>query len=425
MAEESANGVGARAGLGPFVAVLVVALLGVAFSVDLVATHVEARASGPGTAWCDQSAGVSCSAVSLNRWATVLGVPTAAWGLLAYAGFVILAVAGLRRQAFPRGPGGLLLAASVPALLFGGFLAYVMVVEVEALCPSCLGLDGVNVALVVCALLAVRGRGPLGALKDDLSVLTSNRRVGLAVVGGPLLAGLLVLLAYPRESAEAGPQLPPGTMPELPDAGTVAEPIRTDGIPCLGPEDALVVIHEFSDYQCPYCRRAHHEVRGVVERLEGRVRFCHFQHPLDMACNPRVERPFHPAACLAAAAAMGAQDQGKFWEASDLLYQNARRIDHALIRRIARSLGLDEDRVMSCIESDATRERIVRELALAHAVPVEGTPTFVVNGRIIPGALSAEDFEAVVRFLLDNRGRWPAAPARGREPRESATGRER
>jgi protein-disulfide isomerase/uncharacterized membrane protein len=395
------------------VVALAAALVGVALSAELLHTHRLANQTGAGPLWCDDlGEGVGCSSVARSPWAKVAGVPTAAWGLLTYVGLAALSVAGVRRRSFPSGPAGILLWLSGACLLFGLFLAYIMIAEVRSLCPSCLGLDTVNLVLFISGLLASRGRGPIGSLRQDLRVLASNRPLGIAVVLAPALTGLLVLLAYPREVVSERPARLPGELPELPDAGWYREPLDLDGVPCLGPPDATVVIYEFSDYQCPYCRRAHEEMRRVVDQLVDQVRFCHVHHPLDAACNSRLTRPFHPAACLAASAAICAQQQDRFWQMNDLLFQSARGIDDRLVARLARSLDLDGDRFAECVESDDTRARIEQELAVSYEVPVGGTPTFLVNGRIIAGALAAEDLEVVLRQLIEHRGEWPSAEER-------------
>jgi protein-disulfide isomerase/uncharacterized membrane protein len=401
-------------GRAPFVVALVAALAGVGLSVDLLHTHRVANEEGSGPAWCDTlGEGVGCSSVARSSWAKVFGVPTAAWALLVYVGIAALAVAGLRRGAFVNGPGGILFWVAVGCLLFGFFLVYVMVTEVEDLCPSCLGLDAVHLVLLVSGGLAIRGRrGPIVALRHDLTVLSQNPPLGIAVVGGPILAGLLVLLAYPRDEGQEGFSRSDGDVPELPDAGWYEEEINTEGVPCMGPADAPLVIHEFSDYQCPYCRRAHHEMRRVARRLEGHVRFCHFHHPLDMECNPRISSPFHTEACLAASAAICAQAQGHFWEMNDRLFMNARDLDASVVMRLASSLELDTDRFAGCLESESTRARIGHELAEAHEVPVTRTPTFIMNGRIIPGALPADVLEVMLRELLEHEGRWPGRRVR-------------
>jgi predicted DsbA family dithiol-disulfide isomerase len=335
-----------------------------------------------------------------------MNVPTASWGFLTYAGFALLAIAGIRRRTFPQGPGGLLFWGSIPAFCFGLFLMYIMATEVGSWCVNCLGLDAVNIGLVLCGTFAVSRRGVVPALLEDLNTVSENKPTAIAIFGGPVLAAVLVTMAYSVESTGDGEEGPPSI--ELPDGGFAPArgEINLEGAPATGPEDALITIVEFSDYQCPFCSAAHDEVRAVMEEHEDQVRFIHFHNPLDMACNPAIPRPFHSHACVAAAAAICAQRQGRFWPMNDLLFEHGRDLDDPMIRRLAERAELDWDRLENCMRSDSTRERILHDLEEGLQVPVEGTPTFLINGRVVSGFRPGL-YHGVLGLLLENEGRWP------------------
>jgi len=93
---------------------------------------------------------------------------------------------------------------------------------------------------------------------------------------------------------------------------------------CGAARPALTVV-EYSDYQCPHCRRGHDELRGLVREHPERVRLVHRDYPLDHHCNDLLKRPFHPQACRYAVLAHCAGEQGRFWEANDVLYSLGRR----------------------------------------------------------------------------------------------------
>jgi protein-disulfide isomerase len=396
-----------RSSLVPYVAAFVIAVIGIALAVYLMHVHRIVHGGSGATPSCDYSTQLNCSSVALNRWSSVLGVPTAAWGLLMYAGFALLAAAGFRRRVFPEGPAGLLLCGAIPAVGFGLFLMYIMATEVRAWCVSCLGLDAVNVGLLICGLVAAWRRGPLKALNDDLQALTENKPAAIALVGGPALAGILVLSAYPSRPTSA----PGGEQPVvLPDGGfdTVREELNLEGAPARGPSGALITIIEFSDYQCPYCRAAHEEIREEMEHYPDVYRFIHFHHPLDQACNPAIPRPFHPYACLASFAAICAQREGddKFWQINDLLFERGHNLDEAAIRQIVGEVRLDWGRVDECMRSDSTRERVLHDLEQARLVPVDGTPTFVINGHVVTGFRPGL-YRGLLRLLRSNGGHWP------------------
>jgi protein-disulfide isomerase len=156
--------------------------------------------------------------------------------------------------------------------------------------------------------------------------------------------------------------------------------------PGLGPRDARVTIVEFSDYQCPYCRHAEPTVEQVLAQYEGKVRFVHRDFPLDG----------HPRALPAAQAARCAGEQGKFWEYHRALLGAAGDLGDADLKQRAASLALDPGRFATCLSS-GRHERTVRQgLEDGVRLDVTGTPTFFVNGRMMVGARSLEQFQEVI-----------------------------
>jgi protein-disulfide isomerase/uncharacterized membrane protein len=407
-----------KPGRAIYVALLVVALIGMGLAGELVKVHREAHAQTGAPSICNFGEGLDCGEVALNEWGQILGVPTAAWGLLTYAGFALLGALGVARKVFPRGPAGLVFWGSIPPLLFGGWLAYIMVEEVLSLCVFCLGLDGVNLGLLVVGALAVWRRGAVTALREDLETLIANKPSMIAIFGGPGLAALMIWAAFnSAETTDGTPDADAGPLTLPPLEMTDESTINTEFAPVKGPQNAPIVIYEFSDYQCPHCQRAHEDVRQVVNRHRNKIRLYHFNYPLDMACNPRIDRPFHPAACLAAGAAICAQQQDKFWELNDLLFEHGRSLDRDLVLELSQRVGIDHDEMDRCLRSDSTRERILYDLEQSLQVPVKGTPTFVVNGRIIPGYIGPA-FGRVVDILLENDGEWPESLLNAHPPED-------
>ena len=90
-----------------------------------------------------------------------------------------------------------------------------------------------------------------------------------------------------------------------------------EGHPWIGARDPVLVIEEFSDYQCPHCRKGHHEIRRLLQNHPEDVRLVHRHFPLDHHCNARVNKPFHLNACTYARMANCAGRQDAFWQAND------------------------------------------------------------------------------------------------------------
>ncbi len=403
-----------------FVVALLISLVGMGFAAYLIDVHSAAYDSSAAPAGCDYSEEVNCTSVAMSEWSTILGVPTAAWGLLTYAAFFFISLAGVRRRVFPEGPGGILLLGALVATVFGIYLVWIMYSVVESWCINCLGLDVVHIGLVICGLFAVRGRGVVGAIRGDIKALTDNKPAAIAIVGGPLLAGVLVLAAYPIHDLSAAGNGDPDAPVGLPASGFVAprDNLNLEGAPSRGPDDAEISIIEFSDYECPFCSAAHDEVRRIVDAHQERIRFVHFQHPLDQACNPLIRRPFHRHACFAAAAAICAQRQGRFWQLNDLLFEHGRELSESMLAGLIEEAGeLNREELERCMRQDSTNERILHDLEQATLVPVEGTPVFIINDRVVSGFRPGL-YRTILNELLENDGEWPER-LRGEQPSPS------
>jgi protein-disulfide isomerase len=153
--------------------------------------------------------------------------------------------------------------------------------------------------------------------------------------------------------------------------------------PAIGPDDATVLVVEWTDFQCPYCRRAwKEELRELVERHKGQVRFAVRHLPLEI----------HTAARGAAQASMAAARQGKFWEYHDLLLQQSGSSRDVFLE-LATELELDLVRFKADLDDPALAREIEEDIKVAVAVGVDATPAFFVNGRYVsgfePGRISA------------------------------------
>jgi protein-disulfide isomerase len=173
------------------------------------------------------------------------------------------------------------------------------------------------------------------------------------------------------------------------------------GEPALGSATAPLTMVEFTDYQCPYCRRFQAEVWPKLKRHyidTGKVRYIARDLPLE----------FHSAAAPAAEAAHCAGEQGKFWDMHAALLGGAADLAAGGIERRARALGLDMARFDECVAHRKYSAVIVAHMHEADAAGIDGTPGFIVGraaggeltGVRLEGALPYEDFADLLRELL-------------------------
>ena len=156
--------------------------------------------------------------------------------------------------------------------------------------------------------------------------------------------------------------------------------------PSKGPADAKVTIVEFSDYECPYCLRAEPTLEQLLEKYPKEVRLVYRHLPIDG----------HVRAMPASIATVCADRQGKFWQMHDLVFTNVRALQDADLERYAAQIGLDLAAFKTCSQDPATRTLVDTDKIDALSVGIQSTPTFVINGVIVPGALPLEKFVEVI-----------------------------
>ena len=158
------------------------------------------------------------------------------------------------------------------------------------------------------------------------------------------------------------------------------------GEPVRGAADAPVTIVEFSDFQCPYCKRAHPAVEQLLTQYGQKVRFVYRDFPL----------PNHPQARPASVAARCAGEQGKYWEYYKDLMETDGALDAADLKARAEKLTLDLAKFEQCAASDKYNAAIDEAEKQGRKLGVSGTPTFFVNGRRLVGVPTFEQLKEVV-----------------------------
>lgn len=181
----------------------------------------------------------------------------------------------------------------------------------------------------------------------------------------------------------------------------------------LGAADAPVTVVEFTDYQCPFCKRFIQTTFPLLKRDfigTGKVRWIVRDLPLG----------FHPNANKAAQAAHCAGDQGKFWEMRDTLFRNNANLGIEQLSGYARETGLDGDAFDACLSSDRHQAQIAQGSQEADRIRITGTPSFVigktvagaVSGQLLIGAQAPAVFIAAIQRVLEQIADGKNPPAK-------------
>jgi protein-disulfide isomerase len=196
-----------------------------------------------------------------------------------------------------------------------------------------------------------------------------------------------VTAAAPAPAAAA--QQPSGQVAEAPTAQPqfTRYDIPTEGYPSLGPDDAPITIVEFSDYQCPFCRRFHDETyQALLDAYPGQIRFVYRNLPLTS---------IHPDAMPSAVASLCANDQNAYWDFHEKLF-SSENLDEATFIQYATDLSLNVDEFTACLSSGKHDEFIQQDMNFALDLGVQSTPTFFVNGLAIVGAQPLSNFQQLI-----------------------------
>jgi protein-disulfide isomerase len=221
----------------------------------------------------------------------------------------------------------------------------------------------------------------------------SEKRVGGGARGTwPLFLGLPLIIAVAVAAVLLSGERPQPTAQERQSegkedraAGSAAEP----GHPSQGDADVPVVMIEYGDFRCTFCGKFAREVEPQLEQKyveSGTLR-------MEWRDFPYLGRESVDAAL----AARAAQEQGRFWEYHDLLYENqSGGFSEEKLVELAREAGLDVERFEGDLASDRFERAVAEDFQKGQEMGISGTPTFVINGRVVAGLQPVEVYEEAI-----------------------------
>lgn len=179
--------------------------------------------------------------------------------------------------------------------------------------------------------------------------------------------------------------------------GTI-KPVNIETIddPSIGAENPVITIVEFADFECPYCRESVSALSKVIENYGTEVKIIFRDFPNLVS---------HPNAVEAALAANCANEQGRFWQYHDLLFEYQAELSENLYRDLAVNLGLDMEKFNSCMDSQKYLAEVQDDLREGIRLGVEGTPTYFISGSKLPsGVIPYETFVEMIKKYKELRG---------------------
>ena len=385
------------------------AALGLAAATWSTWVHYQILNSPTYESFCDVNSTLNCTAAYTSRFGAVAGVPVALFGLLFFAGLLVLiALCSQSRAAAPNLP-GYVFATSTIGLAVVLYLAYASYFILHVVCLLCAGTY-----VAVIGLFLISGAAtnvPLTSLPmrilDDLKLLVRTPRALTATVVF-IAAATAAIVVFPEqrvtaaanpaeaEQTQAVPAVSPAQMQQF-EAWLAQQPRVTVMAPSDG---AAVVILKFNDYQCPGCGQTYRDYKPVLakwaKQAPGKVKFITKDYPLERQCNQFIGQDLHLGACEAAVAVRLAREKGKAEAMEEWLYSNQAAMNPDSVKKAAASIGGVSD---FDARFAGTLELVKADIAQGSQLKIGGTPTFFMNGIQLPG-LRAEFFDAAIASEL-------------------------
>lgn len=352
-------------------------LFGAGVSAYLVTQHEAALAGGSGSV-CNIDETFNCDLVNTSEFSEIGGVPIAVFGAAFYAAVALISLLNWQKVERFSGAPKLIAITSGIAVIGALYLAWASS-TLGAWCLLCISTYGISVILLIAGVLGMR-KAPEPAAEDAAAKGEegSDRSLMVSVITGLLVLGMGVV-------STAGEAEVPGA--EGSEEGDISQLFtKVDGVvtlsgsePCWGSPTAPYLIVEYADFECPHCAMAFPELKPLVAANPD-LRVCFKNYPLSSDCNPNVGGPMHPNACMAAAAATCAQEQGRFWELSGQMFANQNALAPGDIFFMAKQLGIDETALRECMLREDTQAKIVAEGVAGGKAGLWATPTLFLKG---------------------------------------------
>ncbi|MCC6932308.1 MAG: thioredoxin domain-containing protein [Deltaproteobacteria bacterium] len=406
---------------------LVLLLLGVYFSIELLTHHTRLKFGyqfEPSA--CAINNFIDCDAVAKSRYAELLGIPMASYALVYY--IILMGLYALQCFLNKRDYYSIFLFISGVGFIWSIAMSLTSFLVIKKICIYCFSLYLVNIVIFVGVYFSRLHHGSFAenvrcwwrtltyglkalfssAIPDQHRSISRFSLIYVCLTIGVvyLLPFYLVLGVYvPRAESEKNKG-----QAESSYSDWLKEPMRDLELAtgdflqkdfAWGDAQAAITIVEFSDFECPFCRRTSKFLKELESRYPGKIRIVFKNFPLSKSCNANVLTEKHAYACEFAylARCAGKYGDAEFWKMHDEI-MGLLRVSAQSSSELIDDLDLDKGEMASCIRSPEVRQRIMADSRLGNRLAINGTPTVFINGKRVKIA-TPESIKKIISHLLD------------------------
>lgn len=382
------------------IALTAVALIGFLTSVKLSMIYWDANFNPYALpSFCSINELIDCDGVAKTTHSQAFGIPLAFWGLFLYFVFLFftyvdkiknIEIKGFRIFAYFdvfKNPEAYMCALGEIAFLISMSLACLSVFEIQKICILCFFTYILNLVLALIA--KPKGENFWSVVVISVKDLIEGLKVKkYAILFSVLVVAAVGVLTYTTISNVLAPQVK--IQKEFAKSASEYGSISGN---VLGDEKAEVVVHEYTDYQCPYCFVLNTMMHRAVSELKN-LKVVHHNVPLDMECNPILKQQMHPGSCLMAKYAIAAGLQGKYWAMNNLLFDKEFADENDIIIASKEIKGLDIEKLKQDVKSDKVNQELKKEIDEAVKIGIDGTPAIRLNMETHVGVMPYEELKA-------------------------------
>ncbi|MCO4772426.1 MAG: thioredoxin domain-containing protein [Deltaproteobacteria bacterium] len=378
---------------------------------------------------CNFNETLNCDKLNTSSWGKIAGVPITVFAVPTYLAMAVLTFMATKGGSRGRTAIDLVVWAAMGAVAYGAFLLGVMILIEEVYCLFCMSMDLGAVAVLALAWIGRKKMTDQGVREFGPVLMPA---VGAGVLGLVVAFGWFSMMrssgeeemkavaaeqAKETEKAVKALKQTDGTALQATGkarliAGNLYEVPVDANDASYGPEDAEVVVVEYADFACGYCKKLTYSLGQMKKRYEGKVRWVFKHFPMNPQCNSNIKNTRHKNACESAEAAECARQQDKFWPMHDLMFKNQHKLGLSDLPYYAQEAGLDVPAFKQCMAKRGGRSEVKKDIAEGNpgALELTGTPRTFVNGQLFKGVAAAA-IEQAIDKALGGEGPPKIAPA--------------
>lgn len=383
---------------------LTCAVIGMVISLYLLVHHTRVKLGiQDSSSFCSFGRMADCDIVNVSRFSEVSGVPLASIGAVYFFFLLILGLVFTPKSPLFKAVSTLLIGLTSLALLIDLILlVWIQWLTLKSFCLLCILTYVANLGHLVAnyrmkTLLPSKNSGFLKNLKWSQPVILF---LGMSVFIGVI--SFLPSWIQSRSGQDLNqrkalisdffnqwPQLPSKNIPISKEDASFGNP------------DAKLKIIVFSDFQCPFCRKAAFSLHSLLPSFKEDI-FLTFKHfPLDSSCNPVVPSPMHPFACSLARLGVCAQEKNRFWDYHDTVFMKVEDSDllsgwdslRTKLSAIFTAAEFDQ-----CLQSESSLSGVKKNVQEGIELEIKGTPATFVNGRVLSIPLDLETLKKLIEL---------------------------